>query len=175
MAVERKPQLCFLNMNIEVHFAHPLWYILLRKPLDSSITHQWAPWYPLQCNSARTGAPQFPLALLTLDWPCSILFRTWFPCFPHSSIPTGAPRSGMSLLYWIPHSIPPHPWHPPPFRHSSANMGTSQSPSALLSLDLALFFILRSFNTLCILLFSTQHSLAGPPLVNGGCSPFSSE
>jgi hypothetical protein len=27
-----------------------------------------------------------------------------------------------------------------------------------------LFFILRSFNTFCILLFSTQHSPSGPPL-----------
>jgi len=53
--------------------------------------------------------------------------------------------------------------------------GTPQSPSVLLSLDLALLFILRSFNTFCVLLSSTQHSPSGAPLFLGGCSPFSSE
>jgi len=38
-----------------------------------------------------------------------------------------------------------------------------------------LFFILRSFNTFCVLLFSTQHSLSGSALFLGSCSPFSSE
>jgi len=38
-----------------------------------------------------------------------------------------------------------------------------QSLSALLSLDLVLFFILHSFNTFCVLHFSLQHFPSGPP------------
>jgi len=45
------------------------------------------------------------------------------------------------------------------------NFGVPQSPLALLSLDLALFFILRSSNTFCVLLFSTQYSPSGAPVV----------
>jgi len=125
-------------------------------------------------------APQFLSVLLSQDGHSSLSFLTWFPPpFPHSPIPTGAPQSGLSFLYWIPHSLlpphPPHPPHPPPFRCSSASTGAPQSSSALLSLDLALFFILRSFNTFCVLLFSTQNSPSGAPLFLGGCSPFSYE
>jgi len=108
MPVERRQQLCFLKMNIEVHFAHPLWYILLQKPLHSSITHQWAAWYPVRCNAAWIGAPQFRSALLSLDWRSSISFRTWFP-FPRSSIPVGAPQPWLTLFDFIPHSIPLSP------------------------------------------------------------------
>jgi len=43
---------------------------------------------------------------------------------------------------------------------------TAQSPSALFGLDLALFSILRSFNTICVLVYSTQHSPSGPLCFN---------
>jgi len=56
-----------------------------------------------------------------------------------------------------------------------SRFGTPQSPSALLSLDLAIFFMLRSFITVCVILFCTQYFPSGPPLFLDGCSPFSSE
>jgi len=40
--VERRPLVCVLKMNIEVHFVHPLQYIVLLKPLHLSITQEWA-------------------------------------------------------------------------------------------------------------------------------------
>ena len=95
------------------------------------------------------------------------LIKHFIPSIPRSttseessSFPTSALRSGLSLLYSTPHCLP----HPPPCWRSSACMGAPQSPSALLSLDLALFFCLHSSNTFCVLLFSTQHSPSGPPL-----------
>jgi len=114
-----------------------------------------------------------------------------------SSIPIGTLQPRLMLFYFILHSIPlsallnshwrTSVWivahifnsalltHPPPFRRSSTCMGAPQSPSALLSLDLVLLFILCSTITFCVFLFSTQHSPSWPSSLPGGCSPFSSE
>jgi len=104
MPVERRPQWCFLKMNIEVHFAQPLWQILLQKPLHSSITHWWAVSNPPppphsavqlrydRSSSIPVGTPQCLLALLNA---CR-----------HSSKPVGTPQPGFTLFYCTPQSIP---------------------------------------------------------------------
>ena len=122
-----------------------------------------------------------PLSTLLNSCRCSIAMIDTLPFHSAlSSPPLSAPlNSHRHTLVWIVISILNSalltPTPPPPFRHSSASTGTPQSLSALLSLDLALFFILHSFNTFCVLLFSTQHSPSGAPHFLGGCSPFSSE
>jgi len=85
--LERSPQLCILKINIEVHSAHPLWYILLWKPLHLSITHQWAASYP-SCGAAPLGE-----ARLNLGWCSSIL--------------VGTPQPRLQLFYLILLWIPP--------------------------------------------------------------------
>lgn len=118
---------------------------------------------------------------------------------PHSSIPTGVPQSGLLLLYQIQHSIPHNALH---VWCSTAKIRDSQSLSVSLGLDLALLnyhlccsaqvlctsipdgtlqpwfgpcCILSSFNTFCVLLYSTQHLPSRPPPCLSGCSPVSSK
>jgi len=96
-------------MNIKVHFAHTLWYIVLCKPLYSSITQLWAASYPpLQRNSGRIGTPQCLLALLSLNWSYSMPFCTQFRLFQYSSTGIGTPESplsGLPVVCYIPCSI----------------------------------------------------------------------
>jgi len=53
MAVSWRSQLCLPKMNIEVHWAHHLWYILVRNPLHPPPPHSPPP--PLQYDSTRIG------------------------------------------------------------------------------------------------------------------------
>jgi len=132
MLVETEPQLCFLKMTIEVHFAHDLWYIILPNPLHSSFTRTWPGRYRLRCNSARIWAPRFPLALLSVDERASISFRTrlspahlglnyTFYIEFRTVYPTPPPLSALLRLYG----------------RSSNPTGAPQTALGLLSLDLA--------------------------------------
>jgi len=87
MEVERRLQVCFLKMNFEVHFVHPLWWSLLRKPLHSAITHL--------CAASNPPPPLSPQHVAQLRYD---------KC---SSIPVGTPQPRFTLFYILPQSIPP--------------------------------------------------------------------
>jgi len=159
-------------------------------PLHSSITHQWATWYPLWCDSTTIRATQSLSALPGLNRRSSIAFHTPFPTFNAPHLGMGAPQFALAHLGLDCHSyIEFRTLYPPPLSAllwelqcasipiclPQLRFGAPQSPLELLSLDLALFFILPSSITFCVLLFSTQHSPSWPSSFPGGCSPFSSE
>ena len=105
MPLEKRLQLCFLKMNIEVNFALPWWWIvLLQKPLHSSITH-----------GVLRHTPHPPMVLLHYN-------RGLLNPRGHFPIPVGAPQSALALWYFIQHFLLHFCWH------SSSRMGTPQSP-----------------------------------------------
>jgi hypothetical protein len=130
-------------------------------------------------------APQFPSALLSQDSISSISFRTRIP-LPISVLLNTHQCTSVRIVASklnSAHLTPPPPLSlllrllgccSIPVSGLQLRFGTAQCPSAFLSLDFAHLFILRSFNTFCILLSSTKHSPSDPPLLHGGCSPFSS-
>jgi len=96
-----------------------------------------------QRSSAGIGTPLSPLSSFSAPLFHSALYTP----FPRSSawdgsspIPTSAPQSGLSLLYWIPHSVPTLPLFgaPPLGEHSSIPIGAPLPGLALL------YFITRS-------------------------------
>ena len=105
--------------------------------------------------------------------PRSTLFCSSRHSIAHSTLVNCLWCTSVSIVTHIMNSACLTP--PPQFRHTSAGMGAPQSQSELLSLDLALFFILCSSITFCVLLISTQHSPSWPSSVPGGCSLFPSE
>jgi hypothetical protein len=90
--------------------------------------------------SIPTGAPILDSGLRTHYLPTLTHFGTT-PLREHSSIPIGAPLPGLAIHYFIPHSGPL-----PPFRLFYASLDPPQSPSALCSIDLALFFSIPCFS-----------------------------
>jgi len=153
-------------MNIEVNFALPRWYIiLLPKPLHSSITHGAASSYPRPLtwrSSSIIGAPESPLALLSLNWHFNVWFSPPYYLFcPHSSSRMGAPQSPPRLRLGAPlfHS---RLFVSLPFRRCSAWMGCSAG-YALLNLHRSSLAWICAPQFHSALLHHHQHSPC-PPL-----------
>jgi len=164
--VERRPQLCCLKMNIEVHLAHPLLSALLY-PIPHSIP-------PFPHSSARdgsssipTGAPIMHSALLTRH--VSALLH-WDK---HSSI-----SSVLLWLDWFSSMSFRTPWPPPTFGapqfHCALLMPTSFRPPQL-GLDPPLVHSALLQHLLCYSSFHTTLPISALHYSPGSCSQFSSE
>jgi len=133
MPEERRLRLSFLKINIDIHFAHLLWQILLCKLLHLSITDQWGASYPT-----------LPLLVeLFQDIHSSLPIHTpqpnpflYYSVLSSSSVGTSLPGLALlnplcldwrcSILFGTPY---------PPFLHSSTGIDTSLSSLGLLSLN----------------------------------------
>ena len=142
MPQERRLQLCFLKMNIQVNFALPWWWIvLLQKPLHSSTTLGGAASYPPppmvllhynRCSSISISSPQSGLVLRYFIQH-SILHFFWCS----SRMGAFRPRSGAPLFYSrliisLPLGDAQHTWATPLDRRSLTSICAPQFHSALL-------------------------------------------
>jgi len=118
------------DRNCLVHIGSPQVHLMLHYLISTSVLHCWN---LLSAFFFCTPIPGF--MILKLIWELLTSCSTHHSSDRHPLIPIGALWPGLALLYFSLHFIPFCLAYPHLDGHSSAAIGTPQSPSALLGLD----------------------------------------